>query len=33
MIVGRTKPEICAFRLYQIEMEGFQFILSQVIGG
>jgi hypothetical protein len=33
MIVGRTKPEIYALRLYQIEIEGFHFVSSQVIGG
>jgi hypothetical protein len=33
MIVGRTKPEIDALCLYQIEMEGFHFASSQVIGG
>jgi hypothetical protein len=33
MIVGRTKPEIYALRLYQIEIEEFHFVLSQVIGG
>jgi hypothetical protein len=33
MIVGRTKPEIYALRLYQIEIEGCLFGSSQVIGG
>jgi hypothetical protein len=33
MIIGRTKPEIYALRLYQIEIEGFHFVSSQVIGG
>jgi hypothetical protein len=33
MIVGRITPEIYALRLYQIEIEGFHFISSQVIGG
>jgi hypothetical protein len=33
MIVGRTKPQIYALRLYQIEIEGFHFVSSRVIGG
>jgi hypothetical protein len=33
MIVGRTKPEISALRLYRIEIEEFHFVSSQVIGG
>jgi hypothetical protein len=33
MIVGRTKPEIYALRLYQIQIEGFHFVSSQAIGG
>jgi hypothetical protein len=33
MIVGHTKPEISALRLYQIEIEGFHFVPFQVIGG
>jgi hypothetical protein len=32
MIVGRTKSEIYALRLYRIEIEGFHFVSSQVIG-
>jgi hypothetical protein len=32
MIVGRTKPEIYALRWYQMEIEGFHFVSSQVIG-
>jgi hypothetical protein len=33
MVVGRTKLEIYALRLYQMEIEGFHFVSSQVIGG
>jgi hypothetical protein len=33
MIVGRTKPEIYALRLYQIEIERFHFVSSQGTGG
>jgi hypothetical protein len=32
MIIGRTKPEIYVLRLYQIEIEGFHCVSSQVIG-
>jgi hypothetical protein len=33
MIVWCIKPEINVLRLYQMEIEGFHFVLSQVIGG